>query len=178
MSQQTRERVVNLLNRIPVNLAVIILCLIWLLPTLGLLVTSFRPPKAVNESGWWTALSNNAPTADTYSQLCAGCHGDNFTQVESVSLANEDLLTEWTTGARLRRSVLQGHDDLENMPATSMPPELDDAEAADILDYLRYEAGIVDVERFTLANYEDVLVGFTTPGSSYEESCETDGPSA
>ena len=60
MSKQARDRMVAILNRIPVNIAVIVLCLIWLIPTLGLFVTSFRPQEVVTKSGWWTALSSNA----------------------------------------------------------------------------------------------------------------------
>jgi len=35
-----------------------ILCLIWIIPTLGLFVTSFRPSEAANTSGWWTAIAS------------------------------------------------------------------------------------------------------------------------
>ena len=35
-----------------------ILCLLWLIPTFGLLVTSFRQPDAANTSGWWTAIAS------------------------------------------------------------------------------------------------------------------------
>lgn len=35
----------------------IIICVIWTVPTLGLLVTSFREPQAIRTTGWWTALS-------------------------------------------------------------------------------------------------------------------------
>jgi alpha-glucoside transport system permease protein len=34
------------------------LCVLWTIPTLGLLVTSFRPRADVTESGWWEALLN------------------------------------------------------------------------------------------------------------------------
>ena len=41
-----------------VQIAVAVLCLLWLLPTLGLLVTSFRTAENANTSGWWTAFSS------------------------------------------------------------------------------------------------------------------------
>ena len=34
------------------------LCLLWLIPTLGMLITSFRTPDAVNSSGWWTVFTS------------------------------------------------------------------------------------------------------------------------
>jgi alpha-glucoside transport system permease protein len=43
-------------GRIGVNAAVILLMIIWLIPTIGLLVNSFRPAQAVTDSGWWTDL--------------------------------------------------------------------------------------------------------------------------
>ena len=47
----------------------VIICLLWLIPTVGLLVTSFRPPEAANSSGWWTAFSPPLQfTIDNYRQ--------------------------------------------------------------------------------------------------------------
>jgi alpha-glucoside transport system permease protein len=43
-------------RRLPLHAAVIGLCVLWLLPTLGLLVSSFRPPQLVTTTGWWTAF--------------------------------------------------------------------------------------------------------------------------
>ena len=37
-------------------LTVIVLCAIWFIPTLGILVSSFRGAEAITTSGWWTAL--------------------------------------------------------------------------------------------------------------------------
>jgi alpha-glucoside transport system permease protein len=40
----------------PLRIAVIGICLLWSLPTLGLFVTSFRNPRDITSSGWWEAL--------------------------------------------------------------------------------------------------------------------------
>jgi alpha-glucoside transport system permease protein len=48
----------QLLKRIPLHLVLIIAMAIWLIPTIGLLVSSFRPAPAISTSGWWTAFAN------------------------------------------------------------------------------------------------------------------------
>jgi alpha-glucoside transport system permease protein len=35
-----------------------IMCLVWIIPTLGLMVTSFREPEAANTTGWWTVFAS------------------------------------------------------------------------------------------------------------------------
>ena len=51
-----RRTAVRTLRSLPLHAVVIGLCLLWILPALGLLVSSFRPPRDVTMSGWWTAL--------------------------------------------------------------------------------------------------------------------------
>jgi alpha-glucoside transport system permease protein len=46
------------LPRLVVNIVVIAAIVIWFVPTLGLLITSFRPASDVAYTGWWTALSS------------------------------------------------------------------------------------------------------------------------
>jgi len=45
-----------LTGRALLHLVLAVFAGIWLLPTLGLLVTSFRMPAAIFESGWWTVF--------------------------------------------------------------------------------------------------------------------------
>jgi len=44
------------IRSVPLRLSVFLICLLWTIPTLGLLVTSVRDPKNISTSGWWTAL--------------------------------------------------------------------------------------------------------------------------
>lgn len=37
---------------------ILLICLLWILPTLGLLISSLRPAAAVANSGWWTVFGN------------------------------------------------------------------------------------------------------------------------
>lgn len=40
----------------------VLLCVIWTVPVIGLFVTSFREDEAIRTSGWWTALSSSFRT--------------------------------------------------------------------------------------------------------------------
>jgi alpha-glucoside transport system permease protein len=44
------------LRRIPVHVTVGIVMAIWLIPTFGLIVNSFRTVKEMGQAGWWTTL--------------------------------------------------------------------------------------------------------------------------
>jgi len=45
-------------SRSLLHLIIIITAFIWILPTVGLLITSFRPPPDVAASGWWTVFEH------------------------------------------------------------------------------------------------------------------------
>ncbi|MBE0417140.1 MAG: carbohydrate ABC transporter permease [Coriobacteriia bacterium] len=51
-----QERLMRSLSRGPVNVAIIAICLLWMLPSAGLLVSSFRPRNDIATTGWWTAF--------------------------------------------------------------------------------------------------------------------------
>ena len=50
------ERIGGLLRRLPLHATLVLIGLVWLVPTVGLLVSSFRPPALVTRTGWWTAF--------------------------------------------------------------------------------------------------------------------------
>jgi alpha-glucoside transport system permease protein len=55
------------------GIGIVIILIIWLIPTVGLLVTSFRPVTLINTTGWWTALNvNNGPESAQYPDPNAG----------------------------------------------------------------------------------------------------------
>ncbi len=43
-------------GRAPIRFAVLAVCVLWFLPTMGLLITSVRNPQDIDSSGWWTTL--------------------------------------------------------------------------------------------------------------------------
>lgn len=48
----------RLILRIPLHFILVLFTAIWLVPTLGLLVTSFRSPENIYGSGWWTVFAD------------------------------------------------------------------------------------------------------------------------
>ncbi len=63
----------RLLTRLPLHLTVLGVVALWLVPTVGLLITSFRPYPEILSSGWWTVLLRPAEwtklTAQNYLEV-------------------------------------------------------------------------------------------------------------
>ena len=53
-------------------LVVVIITVLWTIPTVGLLVTSFRPAADAQNTGWWTFFRNPAVTFSNYAEVITG----------------------------------------------------------------------------------------------------------
>ncbi|WP_017324308.1 carbohydrate ABC transporter permease [Synechococcus sp. PCC 7336] len=51
-----RLKVQKFASRLPLHTAIVTICLLWSLPTTGLLISSLREREALLASGWWTVL--------------------------------------------------------------------------------------------------------------------------
>jgi alpha-glucoside transport system permease protein len=48
------ERLVRFIGKTPVHIILGLIALVWLVPSIGLLITSFRPSSDMRATGWWT----------------------------------------------------------------------------------------------------------------------------
>ena len=63
-------KVLRFLMRAPVNLILVLLGVLWLIPTLGLFLTSILPAQAFTVKGWWQIFTEPAlATWNNYSQV-------------------------------------------------------------------------------------------------------------
>ena len=62
------ERLVRIVTRSPVHIALIIIAAIWLVPTVALLITSVRERSDTLSSGWWHVFESHL-TLSNYSEV-------------------------------------------------------------------------------------------------------------
>lgn len=101
----------KLISDLIINGALLLLCIIWTVPTFGLLVSSFRPRDAVNSSGWWTVVQNPTEfTLDNYRQVLLG---------KDVSFTDAEGNVIEASGDNLGRAFLNSL--TVTIPATVIP---------------------------------------------------------
>lgn len=164
-----RDRVNRILARIPTHLIVIGTILIWVIPTLGLLITSFRPVQDVNTSGWWTVVAPQN-VSGPYVQYCASCHGADGKAIPEADLSDPNLIARYPRSLQLMAILRQ---DINGKPHMGDVPLPTSQEAADIAAYLRnYSSGQAGTARFTTSNYVDALVGYRGRASYFQDCRE------
>jgi len=77
-------------SRFPVYLAVGLITMLWTIPSLGLLINSFRAPQSIRASGWWTVIGevfNSATwTIQNYQQVLAEGFSNAFANTVAVTI--------------------------------------------------------------------------------------------
>ena len=96
---QTRsERLVRLVSRGPLHIGLIGIALIWLVPTIGLALTSFRKRPAIASSGWWHSLTQWDWTLHNYGSVIHAT-GMGHAWVNSVIITVPATILPLTLGA-------------------------------------------------------------------------------
>jgi alpha-glucoside transport system permease protein len=78
-------------SSIAINSALILICFLWLLPTLGVFVTSLRNSQDIFTSGWWTVLPHKENMQTQEIVLDASVNVDVPIQIEGISATFEEL---------------------------------------------------------------------------------------
>ena len=74
-----------------VNAILIFICILWLVPTLGVLVSSFRLPQDILTSGWWQILPHKEDVEVGEIILPESVDVDGVMEVEGISATFEEL---------------------------------------------------------------------------------------
>jgi alpha-glucoside transport system permease protein len=91
------ERLVGIVTRSPVHIALIIIAAIWLVPTIALLITSVRPRSDTLSSGWWHVFQSHLTLANYSEVLHAAGMGHAF--LNSVFITLPSTILPLTLGA-------------------------------------------------------------------------------
>ncbi len=54
----SNDRIRQIFSAAPLRIAIIVIALLWTIPSAGLLITSFRNPDDIQTSGWWTVFQH------------------------------------------------------------------------------------------------------------------------
>ena len=164
-------------SRLPLNLVIVFLCVIWITPTLGVFVTSFRSREAVRTSGWWTVFFRKPVEGQLeYNQYCASCHGEDGKAITTADLSDPELVAKYPRSNRMLamlRKDINGQPHLQDPALPEDPNEALDL-LAPILTYmstLSGDGGSTQKEALSLRNYADALVGYKGT-QDYLTDCE------
>jgi len=143
-------------GKLPVHVILIGLCLLWLIPTIGLLVTSIRPFQDVTSTGWWTV--NAPPTGQaSYQTSCSSCHGSDGKAIAAADLTDPNLIQKYRRSTSLLALLKKDINGQPHMGTLTVP---DQQTLADIATYTRRISGIDAHPTFTINNYIDAMVGY------------------
>jgi len=164
-------------RKIPVNFAVILMCILWIVPTLGLFVTSFRTREAVRTTGWWTAFAGKQKVLgeSEYTTYCASCHGSDGKAITAADLTNAEVINQYPSASSLLVMLRQPvNGDQSHLKDPVLPSNTKDAIStlSNVTTYLQSLSGQTkQTSQFTLKNYVDAVVGYKGT-QDYLTDCE------
>jgi alpha-glucoside transport system permease protein len=73
---------------LPAKIAVVIICFLWIVPVVGLVVTSLRTSDAANSSGWWTVFGSlgNLTVQNYHDVVTQAALGTSFVNSLAITL--------------------------------------------------------------------------------------------
>ncbi len=74
--ESTAAKMLRIVARAPIHLVLVVLGLLWLVPTFGLLITSILPASELASKGWWAIFSK--PSTATWSNYDAMFHNQGL----------------------------------------------------------------------------------------------------
>jgi alpha-glucoside transport system permease protein len=91
-------RVLGFISRAPVHVGLLLVAVIWLVPTIGLAVTSFRPRSDIQASSWWSSLTEWSFTLHNYDEVLSSANMDSAF-VNSIMITVPSTLFPLAIGA-------------------------------------------------------------------------------
>ena len=82
VEEPTSAKVLRVLGKAPIHILLVIVGLLWLVPTLGLLITSLVAPESFAEGGWWRVFTQ--PSLLTF---------ENYQSIWDTQAIRDSLLT-------------------------------------------------------------------------------------
>ena len=108
-------KVVRGLSRSLVHMVIISICLVWTLPSFGLLVNSFRSRRDIVATGWWTSLKTPFDlTVENYVDVLTG-----ESQYGRTKGNGRSILRDMITGQGMGRAFLNSL--IISVPSTFIP---------------------------------------------------------
>jgi alpha-glucoside transport system permease protein len=84
-------RTQKIVSSLLVNGTLILICLLWIVPTLGVLVTSIRDSQDIFSSGWWTVFPHREYIKESETKLDAEVDVNGPIQIEGITSTFEEL---------------------------------------------------------------------------------------
>jgi alpha-glucoside transport system permease protein len=81
-------------SKVFINLVLSVICVIWMVPIVGVLITSFRPSEDIFKTGWWTVFPHKTDVQVDEIKLDATMNVDGPITIEGKTASFE----EWRQG--------------------------------------------------------------------------------